>query len=160
MIEETLAHDIAADRWRLRRARAMENALFAKLERESGAATPAAAQADAWVDASTGLQRLALYANRIQRAIERNTARLEALQSERKAAFAAAQEEAVLLTQLAESKGETYDPAPDFPPSEPCGGFVYSAAEIHRLIARSNRLDVAKTRFSDVAQTSRSAQPC
>ena len=115
-IEEALAQDIAEDRWRLMRARAMENALFARIAQEqSSNLAPAAALVEAWVDPSKGLQRIALYASRIQRAIEKNTTRLEALQSQRKAAYEKAQEEAVLLTQLAQSKGETYDPAPDFP---------------------------------------------
>ena len=41
LVEEALAEDIAADRWRLKRARAMENALFAQIERQHfGELTP------------------------------------------------------------------------------------------------------------------------
>jgi hypothetical protein len=148
-IEEHLAHDIAADRWRLKRARHMENALFAQMEMaEDADPDPSTAQAQAWVDPSKGLQRLALYTNRIQRAIEKNTARLDALQIVRKAAHAAAQEEAIHLTQLAESKGQTYNPAADFPTASAPGGFVYSAPEIARLIDRARRLAEARLRFA------------
>jgi hypothetical protein len=146
-IEEALAQDIAADRWRLQRARAIENALFAQIEAPADAPDnrplePAAAQALAWLNPATGLQRIALYAGRIQRAMEKNSARLQALQAERKAAHAAATQEAILLTQLAQSKGQPYDSAPDFTlHSHP--GFVYSAPEIARLIARAHRLEEA-----------------
>ncbi len=151
--ERALAVDIAEDRWRLKRARAMENAVFAKIAREQpNPLDPAAALAEAWVDPAVGLQRIALYASRIQRAVEKNTARLKALQDERNAAHALAQEEAILLTQLAEANGETYNSAPDFP--SPTGGsavvgqFVYSPPEIARLIARANRLADAKILFA------------
>ncbi len=144
-IEEAVAQDIAEDRWRLIRARAMENALFARIAQEQRSdLTPAAALVEAWIDPAKGLQRIALYANRIQRAVEKNTTRLEALQSQRKAAYEKAQEEAVLLTQLAQSKGETYDPAPDFPAASSPTGFVYSQSEIARLISRRGRLEEAK----------------
>jgi hypothetical protein len=140
-IEIDIAQSIAADRWRLRRARHMENAAFAQIEREQyGRLDSATAHAEAWIDPSKGLQRIALYAGRIQRAIEKNTAALEILQSKRNAAYAQAREEAIALTQLAQSKGQTYDSAPDFPSTEFFGGFVYSAPEIARAIARALRL--------------------
>jgi hypothetical protein len=155
-IEQAIAQDIAKNYWRLTRAHGMENALFNRIEREGSAASdPYAALAEAWCDPSQGLQRVALYANRIQRTIEKNTARLEALQSTRKAAHAQLQAEAVLLTQLAEANGETYDPAPDFPPptveKAAAGEFVYSAPEIARLIARASRLEDAKILFAPAA---------
>ncbi len=142
VVEETLAHDISADRWRLNRARAMENALFVQIA-HAHTTNLDAAQAEAWVDASKGLQRLALYAHRLQRVIDKNTARLEALQAERKAAFDQARQEAILLTDLAQSKDHVYDPAPDFPATEFRGGFVYSASEIAQLIDRGRRLEEA-----------------
>jgi len=102
-VEETLTQDIAADRWRLTRARTMENALFAQIEMaEDADPDPATADAQAWVDPSKGLQRIALYANRIQRAIEKDRAELKAMQAARNAAYGKAQEEAILLTQLAQ----------------------------------------------------------
>jgi hypothetical protein len=151
-VEEALTQDIAADRWRLTRARTMENALFAQIEiAEDADPDTATADAQAWVDPSKGLQRIALYASRIQRAIEKNTAALQAMQTERKAAYAQAQEQAIALTQLAEFKGQTYDPAPDFTPADSHGGFVYSAAEIARIRSRARRLEEAKARFAQAA---------
>jgi hypothetical protein len=147
--EEQLVRNIAENYWRLKRAHAMENALFAQAQLETeGELPPASAHAQAWVDPLKGLQRVALYSARIQRAIEKNTAELKYLQAERKAAHARALEDAILLTQLAASKGQTYDPAPDFTSPESDGGFVYSAAEIARILSRARRLEEARARFA------------
>jgi hypothetical protein len=68
------------------------------------------------------LHLLTTYENRIRRSVENSTAELCALQAERKAAVAKAEEEARLLVQLAEAEGGDYDPAADFPPeSQPVG---------------------------------------
>jgi hypothetical protein len=152
VLKQSVAEAIADDRWRRKRAVAMENALFSRIAREQAdSSDPAAALADTWLDASKGLRTVALYANRLQRAIEKNTAYLESLQAERKAAHAQALEEAILLTQLAEANGETYNPELDFPSTEAVGQFVYSAPEIKRLIARASRLSDAKILFAAAA---------
>jgi hypothetical protein len=149
IVEQAYAEDIAGDRWRLMRARAMENALFSRIANEQpNPLDPAAALADAWLDPTKGLKSVALYAHRLQSVVEKNTAHLEALQAPRKAAHAQAQEEAILLTQLAEANGETYNPTPDFPSTGAAGEFVYSAPEIKRLIARTGRLGDAKILFA------------
>jgi hypothetical protein len=153
ILEQSVAEDIADDRWRRKRAIAMENALCSRIAQEQPdpAAPHAAALADTYLDASKGLNTVALYANRLQRSIEKNTAYLESLQAKRRAALAQAQEEAILLTQLAEANGETYNPAPDFPSTGAAGEFVYSAPEIKRLIARASRLSDAKILFATAA---------
>jgi hypothetical protein len=157
-IEDHLAQDIAADRWRLIRARVMENALFTQIElAEDADPDPATAQAQAWVDPTKGLQRIALYAARIQRAIEKNTATFQLAQAQRKFAHAEAQEAAIVLTQLAASKSQTYDPTADFSSTPEAiaafGGFVYSAAEVARILSRARRLEEARARFGTPAHT-------
>jgi hypothetical protein len=150
--EVDLAEAIAADRWRLKRARKMENALFFQIEAEqSEELAPAAAQAQAWIDPAKGLQRIALYAHRLQRAVEKNTAKLESLQSDRTPAYAQALEDAVVLTQVAVAEGRVYEPADDFEPASAHGGFAYSAPEITRMISRARRLEEARILFSQVA---------
>ena len=67
-------------------------------------------------------------------------AELRTLRAERKAARDQALEEAVLLSQLAKSKGEAYNPAADFPSPQ----FVFSTAEFEPLIIRKQRLDEAR----------------
>ncbi len=150
--EQELVRNIAENYWRLKRAHAMERALFIHIELEqAGELPPASAHVEAWIDPLKGLQRIALYASRIQRAIEKNTAELKSMQAERKAAYAKAQEEAILLTQLAAIKGQTIDPALDFPAPELCGGFAFSASEISRIISRARRLEEARARFAPQA---------
>jgi hypothetical protein len=105
-----------------------------------------------------GLQRIALYAGRIQRAIEKNTAELKAMQAERKAAYAQARDEAIVLTQLAASKGQTIDPARDFPSPESNGGFIYAPEEIARILSRARRLEEARARFGGAGYAPQSSQ--
>ena len=73
------------------------------------------------------------------------------MQTQRKSAYAKAEAEAILLTQLAHAKGQTVDAAKDFPSPELCGGFVYSLPEIARLIGRAARLAEANARFGAAA---------
>ncbi len=148
--EHDLVRNLAENHWRLKRAHAMETALFFQLELAGDLEAPAA-HAEAFIDPVKGLQRIALYAARIQRAIEKNAAELKAMQDARKAAHALAREEAILLTQLAQMQGKTIEPERDFPADESLGGFVYSASEIARLIDRARRLEEANARFRPAA---------
>jgi hypothetical protein len=145
-LEQQLAQSIAADHWRLNRARAIETGIFA-IGQSRVAVVPeelpmmeAISQTQTWLKEGKNIQLLALYAQRIQRSIERNMAELRTLRAERKAAREQALEDAVLFSQLAKSKGEAYNPAADFP-SPP---FVFSIAEFEPLIARRQRLNEAR----------------
>jgi hypothetical protein len=152
--EDELAQAIAEDRWRLKRARALENSIFAQGHQDhvaysdSGNAEvdAALAQATTWKQQAKSLHLLTIYEQRINRALEKNTARLELLRSNRQAAFEKAQAEALLLTELAQSKGETYHPAADFPSTQYFGEFIYASAEIARLLSRQSRLEEALAR--------------
>jgi hypothetical protein len=154
--ENRLVVNIAENTIRVRRAHAMEAALFeqAILEKEDSV-DAFSAQAQAWNDASKGIQRIALYAHRIERAITKDSAKLDALQSARKVAHAKAQEEAILLMKLARAKGNAFDPASHFPPDCDFGGFVYSAGELACIVERDARLEEARARF---APTPKSAE--
>ena len=92
-LEIDLAQAIAEDRWRLNRARALENSIFALGQTEhvpEDSDNPdldaALAQARTWIAHAHELQLLATYENRIRRSVEKNTAELRALQAQRKAA--------------------------------------------------------------------------
>jgi hypothetical protein len=146
-IELDLAQAIAEDRWRLNRARALENSIFALGQGEylrEGSGHPetdaAFAQGRTWMAHAHELHLLTTYENRIRRSVEKNTAELNAIQTQRKAAIAKAEEEARLLVQLAEAEGGDYDPADDFPPESQPIGFVFSKPAIQRQIERSQRL--------------------
>ena len=163
--EEDMVRVLATENWRLKRAHEMENSMYrqvCQLEIEQANVNPpsrpeseiADLRAQAYLDATKGFQRIATYANRIQRAIEKTTAALQAAQSARKTAYAAAHEEAVLLTKLAAARKEAFDPATHFPAlnenSVPTGGFVFSRDTIDRELARAARLAEARALFAPV----------
>jgi hypothetical protein len=146
-LEIDLAQAIAEDRWRLNRARALENSIFALGQSEhllddSGhpEADAALAQGRTWMAHAHQLHLLTTYENRIRRSVEKNTAELRALQAERKAAIAQAEKEAMALVQLAQTEGGDYDPADAFPPESQPLGFVFSRPAIERKIEHNRRL--------------------
>jgi hypothetical protein len=155
-LEQDLAQSIAEDKWRLNRARAIEHGIFAlgQIADEADPATlpndqaetgqpeisQALSQARTWLDDGKHIQLLSLYQQRIQRSIEKHMAELRTLRAERKAARDQALEQATLLSQLAKSKGETYDVAADFPSPD----FVFSTPEFETMLARKQRLDEAQ----------------
>jgi hypothetical protein len=166
-LEQQLAQSIAEGHWRLNRACALESGIFAlgqmadesdpslqndQSEIDQPELSQALSQAKTWLADGKHIQLLSLYQQRIQRSIERNMAEIRNLRAERKAARDQALAEAVLLAQLAQSKGEKYDAAADFPPELLGTDSVFSPSEINRLIARNQRLnqarDYAKTRIN------------
>jgi hypothetical protein len=152
ILEQQLAQSIVEGKWRLNRARALESGIFAlgqmadesqpidQREIDQPEISQTLSQAKTWLADGRQIQLLSLYGQRIQRSIERNMAELRTLRAERLAARQQAVEEALLLSQLAKSKGETYDVAADFPSPE----FVFSSAEMEPWMARKQRLDEAR----------------
>jgi len=145
-LEIDLAQAIAEDKWRLKRARAIESGIFAAgkqgllgFQELEASKDPAQLQIDdsmiqarTWLEKNGNFMLLALYGQRIHRAVERNMAELRTLRAERKAALDQALEEARVLAQHAQSKGEIYNPARDFPPELLGTDSVFSAAAIAR----------------------------
>jgi hypothetical protein len=159
ILERGLAQSIAEDKWRLNRACALESGIFAlgqmadesdsslqndQREIDQPGISQALSQAKTWLADGKHIQLLSLYQQRIQRSIERNMAELRTLRAERKAAREQALEEALLLAKLAQSKGERYDAAADFPPELLGTDSVFSPAAITRLIDRNQRLNQAR----------------
>ena len=144
--ERWLAASIAEDQWRLNRARALENNIFAigmsgpisdATDGDSTEVQAAACQARVWLTDGKNLQGLSLYEQRIRRTIEKNEKQLYAMQSERNTVRNQALEEAVLLAGFALSHGDTsYDPTEDLGEN----GFGFSISEILRLARRKTRL--------------------
>jgi hypothetical protein len=151
--EEDLVRTLAESYWRLERAHKLENALFSQILQQDDykALDPTVAKAVAWNDKDTGLQRMALYAQRIQRAAEKTTAALKAIQQERKAAYHQAKEEAMYLTQLSLASANSFEPALHFGAPHLHGGFVYSLDEIKLVLLRAARLEEARARFNRAA---------
>ena len=138
-METQLAQRIATDSWRLNRASAIEDNLFALgLNENAGTLCPDHEQVDAalttarvFTGQSHQLHLLTLYEQRLNRALEKNLALLQSLQTARIAQRAAQMKEAVELLQLSEMKGVAYQPAKD--------GFVFSVSEIHANLDRQQR---------------------
>ncbi len=89
-LETDLAQSIADDRWRLKRAAAIESNIFAIGLNHTGNTFTgheecdiALAQARIWLERGKDLQLLALYESRIQRRVERNLALLRQLRHDR-----------------------------------------------------------------------------
>jgi len=151
-LELDLAQSIAEDRWRLKRARALESSIFAlgQSRQVDDTGDPGQAQVDealaqarTWLTKGKNIQLLALYEERIHRAIEKNMAELRTLRAERQAIHQKAFEEAQLLAQLAYYKGKPYDPAADFPAEILQQGSDFSTAGINRALLRNRRLKEA-----------------
>src|SRR6185437_8174341 len=137
-IEASLVDQIANGIWRLQRANAIEEGIFAldsapDPEPESGPTTTLVALAVSaagaancpgnppgasvpgptrtWLTLDKAFDLLAKYERRIQRSLDRDKAELAALQSERKHQTALDMDRAVALHRLAKSEGKAYDPS-------------------------------------------------
>ncbi|MDP9170363.1 MAG: hypothetical protein M3N54_07080 [Acidobacteriota bacterium] len=136
--------------WRLNRARAIEENVFAlgalanPVDLDADPSINAAlTRAQTFLDNAQQIQLLTLYAGRIDGSVRKNAADLKELQAARLAAQEKALAEATLLTQLAESKGAAYDPSAD--------GFGFSKLFLDRHIDRQTRLTEARRLFRKAA---------
>jgi hypothetical protein len=144
-LEMQFAQRIATDSWRLNRASAIEDNLFALgLYQGAGQLCPDHQQIDAalttarvFTTESNHLQLLTLYEQRLNRSLQKNLALLQSLQAARKAQRKTEMEEAASLLQLSEVRGLEYQPSKD--------GFVFSNDEIHSCIERQQRIERAST---------------
>jgi hypothetical protein len=156
-MEHQLAHSVAEDSWRLNRARAIENNMFAlghtneRHEGEHREVHIALADARTFQSQANQFQLLTIYEQRINRNLQRNLKQLHELQAERKTQREQALEEAQLLAQLNLINGIPNDPAADLKQN----GFVFSNAEIKRAIDRNNRLREARKLASEAVPAPR-----
>jgi hypothetical protein len=151
--EQDLVRTLAESYWRLERAHKLENALFSQILKQDDYKDLdlTVAKALAWSNKDTGLQRIALYAQRIQRTAEKTATALKTMQQERKAAYNQTKEEAMYLTQLSLASANSFDPAQHFGAPDLHGGFVYSPDEIKLALLRVSRLEEARARFKPAA---------
>jgi hypothetical protein len=141
-MELQFAQRIVSDSWRLNRASAIEDNLFAVSHHLGEIGDPdnhpqiedAFHNAETFAQQAKTLQLLSLYEQRLNRTVQKNIALLKSLQVERKARRAAEMEEAKRLLQLSEMRNLRYEPAKD--------GFVFSVNEIHRAIDLQRRLEM------------------
>jgi hypothetical protein len=115
--ERDLVRNIASNHFRLQRAHRLEQSLFEQIMtlEQSAAADSDSADEETWAAKARELKNVTLQANRIQRAIEKGAAELKSMQANRKSAYTRAEQEAILLTQLAHAKGQAPDQSKEFP---------------------------------------------
>ena len=159
-VETDLVQAIADDRWRLKNAASLESGIFAdgitqpdEVTSGNAEVDTALAQARVWISKGGNLQLLGLYESRIQRRFERNMAELRTLQADRKAAIEQVLEEVDLLCQLAESRGEDYEPSQ----FTSLARFDFSGADISRLLLRMRNLREARKQFQSTRKPSKIA---
>jgi predicted acyltransferase (DUF342 family) len=159
-VEIDLVQAVADDRWRLKHAACLESGIFAdgitqpdEVTSGNSEIDTALAQARVWISKGGNLQLLGLYESRIQRRFEKNMDQIRTLQAERKASLEEALEEADLLCQLAESRGEEADPSQFFLLTR----FDFSTTDIIRLVLRRRNLRQARKQFQDPRKQSKIA---
>ncbi|MCU1328586.1 MAG: hypothetical protein JWN34_3956 [Bryobacterales bacterium] len=146
--ESQIAISIVQDQWRLNRSRGTEFNVYGQGHNyyadENNEVSPNIQAAHTMASTALEEQRyfanIALYETRLHRMIARNEKRLAELQAERKAAEAAALEEAELLTRLALMKGEKLNPEATIETN----GFVFSTAGILKAINHRDQLAEAR----------------
>jgi hypothetical protein len=157
-IERYLAKAVAEKMYRLERARAIENAIYADGYREhvdeieSGhpEVDTAIAASRTFLEQAHSISLVSTYEGRLRRGVEKDLAHLKARQDARKSAHEHAVDQATMMVGHAESQGEVYEPGDDFTPPAAHGGFVFSTLEIGRRRDRQARLRAAETHHFDV----------
>jgi hypothetical protein len=157
-VEIDLVQAVADDRWRLKHAACLESSIFAdgitqpdEVTSGNAEVDTALAQGRVWISKGGNLQLLGLYESRIQRRFEKNMAEIRTLQSDRKASLEQILEEADLLWQLAESKGEEADPSQFVVLTR----FDFSGTDIIRLVTRRRALCQARKQFQEPRKPSK-----
>jgi hypothetical protein len=151
ILETELVAEIAKMKWRQKRASSVEDSVFSqgRLDHAENMNTgdtrvdSCLAEGMVWKEHSKDLLLISLYETRMRRAVEKDMAALEAMQTKRKEAYTQAQNEAIRLAQLAASEGEEYDPGDDFVPASAYGQFVFSKPDLLRVLDRRNRVSRA-----------------
>jgi len=144
VIETHLVQSLADDSWRLNRAKAMENNLYAlglhdksdSILTQNDQVRGALAMAASLGDQTKALATLSLHQTRIARAFDKNLKQLREIQAERRLKEEDDMRIAARLYQLHVRENKTtvaYDPAVD--------GFVFTTAQIEMHLARKQRVD-------------------
>ena len=154
-VELQFASVIAEDFWRLQRIRAVENDMLAlgnfsdaaDIDVEHPEVHASLTRAQTFLDQSKDFERLTLYEQRINRAIEKNRKQLAELQAERKRERQEALEQACLLHQAPATPQQSGNATPrsEQPAAASDNGFVFSSEEIESAIDRRSRLIQGRT---------------
>jgi hypothetical protein len=142
--ERDIAQSIAHGRWRLKRAAAIEDSSFALGAHEHSVddtghpeVDNAFSQARTWRNDAHNLHLLTVYEQRIQRSVDKNTAQLKEVQTERKEEANEAMIQAARLYRLAKAEGKPYQPEKFFVTAPEVMESVFSTAEVAREVGRA-----------------------
>jgi hypothetical protein len=166
-IERFYAKSVAENMYRLEKARSLEMGMFANGHREhvdemqSGhpEADTALAASRTFLEQADAFKLLSGYESKIMRTMERHQAQLKTIQSERKAAYEKAAEQATQFVELAEAMDATYEPGEDFEPASDHGGFAFSQEEIDRRRERAAHVRAARIYRSEGKLPKRAPKP-
>ena len=150
--EKFYAVSMAQSMWRLNHAMGLMQGIFAaghmekihSIDTGNEEVDNAVAAAKTFIELNRELANLTTYEGRIRRALEKDRAALKELQTERKAKYDKALQQAADFAVLALHRGETYEPGDDFTPASDWGGFAFSPDEIVRYYNREQRLKDAQ----------------
>ena len=149
-VEIDICQAISDDRWRLKRAAALESAIFAaeiaqpdELASGNDEVDTSLAIGRAWIERGNSLQTLTLYESRIQRRFEKNMEMLHKLQEKRARDTERVLREYNELATLAVAAGEPFD-GNHFPREALPAGFVFSPAQIEAVLTHRYRLAQAR----------------
>jgi len=148
ILETELVDELSKNKWRLKKTASAEASLFSAsyidLSDDIDTGNPTVdsclVEGKVWKEHGPTLVLISVYETRLRRAVEKDTARLEAMQARRREAYKLAQNEAIRLAQLAASEDKDYDPGDDFVPASAYGEFVFSEPELLRVLDRRNRV--------------------
>ena len=147
--EIQLARNIAEAQWRLNRARATEENVYAQhiadrkdhaLAGDNEQIADAVHMASAFTEQTLVFDRLTLYEQRIRRGMEKDRKQLDADQQKRLDAHTRALTDAKLLRRYAAQNNEIYDPEGE---AKENGGIVFSIDRLDTSITRDHRLKMA-----------------
>ena len=147
--EIQLARNIAEAQWRLNRARATEENVYAQhiadrkdhaLAGDNEQIADAVHMASAFTEQTLVFDRLTLYEQRIRRGMEKDRKQLDADQQKRLEAHTRALTDAKLLRRYAAQNGEVFDPEGE---AKENGGLVFSIDRLDTSITRDHHLKMA-----------------
>ena len=156
-IEAALTEQIAAGIWRLQRCAAIEEGAFAmdavpQNDCNTLLPTPGyVGPAQTWMQQGKAINLLSLYEGRIRRALDKDEAKLEALQSRRKEEAAQAMNQAVALHGLAKKQGKPYQPERYFTTPPPTPESVFSTDIVAAEFARREAWAAAQAALKTAA---------
>jgi hypothetical protein len=151
-VEQSLTDQVAIGIWRLQRAMAMEEGLFAMDAATQPESDSMVGPARTWLEQGKAIDLLGKYEGRIRRSLDRDKAELQRIQQLRKEEAARAMNQAVALHNLATLEKTDYQPELYFAPHPPNKESIFSKEAVRLESARREALAGAQARLAIMNQ--------